>query len=234
MPETPADAFPLRRYLAIAGNLIFENTFILWTLGGIGLFSFATELLRETTVFIPLNILVVVMATVATPIFYGIYYRLLDDSYTSVSHLARVYIPSYIWLLVRMYLPAIVIVSLPAVLSGQQTGVGGYLEIGLVGFSMLYLFVIPWFYHSGQQRGAIYHGIHFLVRHLSASTPLLLTVLLLEATVLLVQRAKSGLLAGHPWIIASLDFFVFYSASLIDLFVFIILILIVRDTKPEH
>lgn len=232
MHEPPIHSFAIRQYLLYAMHIIREHTIVLWLLCFIGLCSTATLLFRGTSYFWPLNIFSILLSTVATPIFYGIYHQLIDDSYTSLRSIARSYVLSYLWLLIRMYLPVIFLASIPAILFANR-GSGGYLEVGLITFSLIYLFVIPHFYRTGRQQGAISRGITFLFRHLSASAPLLLAVLLLESGVLLIQYNKAALHEGYLPILAALDFFVFIVASLIDLAIFIILLFIVKNAEQD-
>lgn len=231
MSTSPNNAFTIGRHAIYAVQLIREHSIVLWALGLLSLGNAAIPLLRDSALFIPATTVLILLSTVATPIFYGLYYQLIDDSYTSLPAIAKTYVAPYLWLLIRMYLPAILLASLPAIMLAEH-GSGGYLEIGLIGFSMLYLYVIPFFYLSGQQHGAILRGISFLFRQLVASTPLLLTVLLLESALLLVQYARTTLDERAVLLLAGLDFFVFLAASVVDLAVFIILILILKNTSP--
>jgi hypothetical protein len=132
-----------------------------------------------------------------------------------------------------MYLPAILLASLPAIMFAEHNS-GGYLEIGLIAFSMLYLYVIPCFYLNGRQHGAIIQGISFLIRNLAASTPLLLTVLLLESALLLVHYARAALAGQAVLLLAAVDFFVFLTASLVDLAIFIILIQTLKNAHSPN
>jgi hypothetical protein len=144
MISSPDNTFAIGRYAICAVQLISEHPIVLWVLVLISFANAAVPLLRDSALFLPATVLLVLLSTVATPIFYGLYYQLLDDSYTSLHRIAKSYIAPYLWLLIRMYLPAILLASLPAILLAAQ-GSGGYLEIGLIAFSMLYLYVIPFF-----------------------------------------------------------------------------------------
>ncbi|MBE0582820.1 MAG: hypothetical protein IH612_03550 [Desulfofustis sp.] len=228
MSSSPDNAFSIGRYAVCAVRLIREHPIALWLLAPISLVNATIPLLRDATLFMPATLLLVLLSTLATPVLYGLYYQLLDDSYTSLHRIAKTYVAPYLWLLIRMYLPAILLASLPAILLADH-GSGGYLEIGLIAFSMLYLYVIPFFYLSGQQHGVIVRGVSFLIGHLAASTSLLLTVLLLESALLLVQYARTALDGTAPLLLAGIDFFVFLAASLIDLAVFIVLIQILKN-----
>jgi hypothetical protein len=231
MTAPPDSAFGIGRYAICAVQLIREHPVVLWLVGLLSLGNAIIPLFRDSAMFIPATVVLVLLATVATPVFYGLYYQLLDDSYTSLDTIAKTYVAPYLWLLLRMYLPAILLASLPAIMFAEH-GSGGYLEIGLIAFSMLYLYVIPFFYVRGQQHGAIVRGVSFLTRHLAASTPLLLTVLLLESALLLVHHARTALDTGMTLLLVGLDFLVFLSASLVDLAIFIILIQILKNTRP--
>ncbi|MCB2217613.1 hypothetical protein [Desulfofustis glycolicus] len=230
MTDTSDNAFAIGRKAAYAVHLIRNHTVVLWFLGFLSLANATIPLFRDSALFMPATTVMVVLSIVATPVIYGLFYQLIDGSSASFHSLAKTYIAPYLWLLLRMYLPAILLASLPAIMFAEH-GSGGYLEIGLIAFSMLYLYVIPCFYLSGRQHGAIVRGISFLTRHLTASTPLLLTVLLLESALLLVHYARTALAGQAVLLLAGVDFFVFLTASLVDLAVFIILVQILKNAN---
>lgn len=234
MTDYSENAFAIGRQAVYAVYLIRNHTVVFWILGVLSLANAALPLFRDSALFMPATTVLVVLSTVATPVFYGLFYQLMSGSSSSFHSLAKTYIAPYLWLLLRMYLPAVLLASLPAIMFAEQ-GSGGYLEIGLIAFSMLYLYVIPSFYLSGRQQGAIVRGISFLSRNLGASTPLLLTVLLLESALLLVHYARAALAGKATLLLAGLDFFVFLTASLVDLAVFIILVQILKNANlPDH
>ena len=127
-----------------------------------------------------------------------------------------------------MYVPVIFFGWLPVILSPQTAGTGHF-HILLVSFSLLYLYVIPFYYFTGKQLGSISRGINFLIRTISSSTPLILVVLLLETSLLLVQYKKSSLLAYNTFLYTAIDFTTYLVASIIDFILFIILILILKN-----
>lgn len=232
MAETAPSTFPLRRYLSYARFLLFETKSVLWMMALVALANALTSFLHGSTLFWPVTFFSILLTTCTTPVFYGIFFHLIDDSYTSVFAIARTYIFRYLWLLLRMYLPAILLSSIPAILFAGNNS-GGYLEIGLVFFSMLYLYVIPLFYHTGQQHQAIAKGIRFLSRNLSASTPLLLTVLVVESSIMLLQYGRSTEEVQPTALTACVDFSVFFAASVIDLAVFIVILYVLRGSDQQ-
>ena len=135
-----------------------------------------------------------------------------------------------------MYLPPIFLASmLISLLAGSipAFGGGGILEMTLVLFSLLYLFVIPTYYISGTGRGAISAGISFLSRNLSSATPIILAVLLLETGMLMLQYQRSTFSADPGTIFIILDFLVYFFASIVDYLIFIILIFILKEQPAE-
>ena len=70
-----------------------------------------TSFLHGSALFWPVTFFSILLTTCTTPVFYGIFYHLIDDSYTSVFAIAKTYIFRYLWLLLRMYLPAILLSS---------------------------------------------------------------------------------------------------------------------------
>jgi hypothetical protein len=227
-------SFPLRRYFTYAVLMIRSNSIVLWGLGFIGLCSAAALLLKGTGAYWPLNILAITLSIAVTPIFYGIYFELIEDTYTSITAIARTYVLNYIWLLMRMYVPAVFVASLPLLVIPSDRA-GGYLETILIFFSLLYLYVIPTYYITGKQYGAITAGVRFLLANLSRSAPLILAVLLLETAMLLLQHGRIGLAGQNSIGFALLDFIIYVGASIIDFVIFIILIFILKnpDEKDE-
>lgn len=226
----------LRTYLNYALLIVRSNTIVLWWIGFVGSVSAAALLLKDTTAFWPLNIVVTILSIISTPVIYGLYFELIEDRYTSIPQIFRTYVPRYIWLIIRMYLPPIFLASMfVSMLAGSVPGLtgGGILEITLVLFSLIYLFVIPMFYVTGSGRSVIGEGIAFLVRNLSRSTPIILAVLLLETTMLILQHQRIGFTPGGSPVYIIIDFIVFACASIIDYIIFIILIFILKEQPIE-
>ena len=220
--------FRLRHHLSDALALLGSNTMVLGALGLIAGASALSALSRGTWLELPLSLLSASLAIAAPPVIYGIYYHLSTDSCTSVKAIAVTYLPSYLWLLARMYLPVLFLAGLPLLLSADPAG-EAWFHLTVVSFSLLYLYVIPYFYHSGRQNGAITGGIHFLRRHIAASTPMILAVLLLEAMILILQQNREMLLEAGPLVFVALDFFVSLAAAVGDVMVFLMLIFILRE-----
>jgi hypothetical protein len=212
----------------LAVILVRQHTIVLWWLECIGLVNKATTLIDNTELSRVLGILSFTLSICSTPVIYGIYYELIEDVYSSIFKIIKSYILPYLWLLVRMYLPVLFVAGIPMILSPQSAG-GGYFHIILVSFSLIYIYVLPFFYFTGRQQGAISIGITFLMRNLSASTPLILTVLLLETTLLIIQFNKEALLARSTYLFTILDFSTYLIASIIDFILFIVLILILKN-----
>ncbi len=232
------DTWNLKQYLRYALIIIRENTIVLWWIILIGLLSAATLLLKGTELFWPLNAVVTTLSILSTPIIYGIYFELIEDTYSSIPAIARTFVLGYIWLIIRMYLPPIFLASMLISLAAgniETFGGGGILEITLVLFSLIYLFVIPTYYLNGKGHGAISAGVSFLTRNLSSATPIILAVLLLETSMLLLQYQRGMFNEGSSLIFVAIDFFIFFLASVIDYAIFIILIFILKDRiNPEE
>ncbi len=188
---------------------------------------------NESVASFPL-IIVFLITTVATPVIYGFYYEKIDGSSTSLKNIARSHIVNYLVLLLRMYLPPLAIAILPGVLNPQAYH-PGYFHLTLVFFSLLYLYVIPTYYHSGSQRGAIGSGIQTLLQNLTISTPLLLILLGLETTILLSHLYHEEIITRSTQFFLVVDFGVYFIASLIDFVLFVILVTLLKsyDTPDE-
>ena len=135
-----------------------------------------------------------------------------------------------------MYLPPIFLASMVISLMAGSIpafGGGGILELTLVLFSLLYLFVIPTYYIKGTGRGAITTGIFFLSRNLSSATPIILAVLLLETGMLLLQYQRATFSTDRGTIFIGIDFMVYFFASIVDYLIFIILIFILKEQPAD-
>lgn len=228
-------SWDLKTYLKYGLLIVRTHTIVLWWIGFIALLSVIALTLKGTSAFWPMNIVVTLLSIVSTPVMYGIYFQLIEDTYSSIPQIFKTYVPGYIWLIIRMYLPPIFIASLfLSLLAGTIPGFGGsgFLEITLVLFSLIYLFVIPTFYRNGSGRGAIGKGVAFLLANLSRTTPIILTMILLETGMLLLQYQRSSFTPGESPAYLAIDFLVFVTASIIDYVVFIILIFILKDQQP--
>jgi hypothetical protein len=230
------NSWNLKLYLNYGLQIVRVNTIVLWWIGLIGILSSVTLLLKDSPSFWPLNVVVTLLSILSTPVIYGIYFELIEDKYSSIPRIARKYVPGYLWLIIRMYLPPIFLASmLISLLAGSipAFGGGGILEMTLVLFSLLYLFVIPTYYTTGTGRGAISSGISFLSKNLSSATPIILAVLLLETGMLLLQYQRSTSSADPGTIFIILDFLVYFIASIVDYLIFIILIFILKEPPAE-
>ncbi len=220
--------FDIPKQFNHALTLVRQHTIILWWLVFLGLLNTVSTLTADTAFSRILSILSFVLSICSTPVIYGIYYELIEDIYSSLTNIIRSYTLPYLWLLVRMYLPVIFLAWLPMLLN-PDSATGGHFYVILVSFSLIYLYVLPLFYFTGKQPGSILMGMTFLVRNISASTPLILVVLLLETILLLVQYNKAALLAWSTNLFVILDFGSYLVASIIDFILFIVLVLILKD-----
>ena len=220
--------FDLPKQFNHALTMVRSHTIVLWWLVFLGLLNTVTTLTADTAFSRMLSTLAFVLSICSTPVIYGIYYELIEDVYSSLANIIKSYTLPYLWLLVRMYLPVIFLAWLPLLLN-PESATGGHFHVVLVSFSLVYLYVLPFFYFTGKQQGSILLGITFLVRNISASTPLILVVLLLETVLLLVQYNKAALLTQSTYLFVILDFGTYLAASLIDFILFIVLVLILKD-----
>ena len=220
--------FELTTYFSQAAALVREHTIVLWWLVFISLCNSLVTFFAESEIAQLLAIISFILSLCSTPVIYGIYYELIEDTYTSIPQIIRSYTLPYLWLLVRMYVPVIFLAWVPVLLSPQAAG-GGIFHTLLVSFSLIYLYVIPFYYFTGQQYGSISRGITFLLKTFGPSTPLILVVLLLESSLLLIQYNKPELLEFNRSLFILLDFSTYIFASVIDFMIFIVLILILKN-----
>ena len=226
-------SFDLIKCYQQAAALVREHTIVLWWVVLLGLLNILVTVLGESEIAKGAGVVVFILSLCSTPVIYGIYYELIEDDYSSVTTIIRSYVLPYLWLLIRMYVPVIVLAWIPVMLSPQSSG-GGYFHLLLVSFSLLYLYVIPFYYFSGKQDGSITRGITFLFKTLGQSTPLLLVVLIIETILLLVQYTKIPLLTHNILLYCLLDFSTYVGASIIDFVLFIVIIQILKNEVGKN
>ena len=221
------ETLTLDRHLRSALLLLKSSRFVFYWLAFISIWNTSSTLIegRETG---PLGIMAFILSLTTTPVIYGILYQRVIGTDTSLGAVIKTYIPGYFWLLVKMYIPAMLVAAMPMMLSPQTAGEGHFFVI-LITFSVIYLFVIPYFYLSGRQDGAILSGVSFLARHFSSCTPILLTVVLLEALMLVAELAQPTLLKLGPALFSFIDISAFLIASVIDYILFVLLVMILRS-----
>ncbi len=225
--------FAIKEYIDNAIYIIKTTTIVLWFLVLVGIISSITSLFPESPLYWPLTFSTSLLSVIAIPVIYGIYYELIEDRYSSMLEIATKYIGRYVWLLFSMYIPVVLLATLPQVMM-PQLGSGGSFQLTIVSFSLLYLYVIPWFYVSDKTRGAITEGIYFLIKNLSASTPLLLLTLLAESVMLIFQYNKKWITDINTPLFVVADIAIYVIASVIDYIVFIVLIFILKAAKEAH
>ncbi|MCP3898172.1 MAG: hypothetical protein GY707_00390 [Desulfobacteraceae bacterium] len=225
--------FTIKKYIQDSLYIIKTTTIVLWFIVIVGAISSINSRYPESSLFWPITIVTSVLSLVSLPVIYGIYFELIEDTYSSIGEIAKKYIGRYIWLLFNMYMPVILIATLPSLIMPELGG-GGSFQLTIVSFSLLYLYIVPWFYVSGDIRGSITEGIHFLIKNLSASTPLIFMTLIAESLLLLFQYNKNLFSGLHTALFVVLDAGVFISASIVDYVVFIVLIFIIKSEKDRQ
>ncbi len=224
--------FDIKQYINNAVYIIKTTTIVLWFLVMVGLISSITSCFPESPFYWPVTVSTSLLSILSVPVIYGIYYELIEDRYTSIIEIAKKYVGRYILLLFSMYLPVILLATLPSMIVPELGG-GGSFQITLVSFSLLYLYIIPWFYISNQIKGAITEGIYFLLKNLSTSTPLLLLTLVAESVMLVFQYNKAWVTDLNTPFFVVFDTIIYVVASLIDYTVFIVLIFILKAAKEK-
>ena len=226
------NSFNLDQHLRSAISYLKSSPLVLCWLVFIAVWNTSSTLLEghETGA---LGILAFILSLCSTPVIYGLLYDRTTGIRSPLQAIITTYLPGYFWLLIRMYLPAMFIASLPMIMAPQTAGEGHFFII-LLTFSIIYIFVIPCYFENGKQQGAIFPGLAFLARNFSLCTPILLTVVLLEASMLLVEHNEPRLLEISPVLFGFIDISVYLTASIIDYLLFIILVLILRNSSDEN
>lgn len=218
----------LSQHIVNAVYIIRTNTIILWFIGIIGIMSSLSSLYPDSRMHGLFIFIFICTAIFATPIIYGIYYEIIDDSYSSVPQIGKKYLPSYLWLLFRLYLPVVFFAAVP-MMSAPQNASPGYFQMVVVTCSLIFIYIIPYFYVTGKQQGAVFGGIKFLSQNISASAPLILLSLVTESVLLVFEMKKSLLFELNKLVYSFAEFFIYMTANIIDFTLFITMVFVLRE-----
>lgn len=218
-----------REHAANALYIVKDNSIVLWYIGLLSLISGVNLLFPEGPLHNFVNGFVLVMSVLATPVIYGIYFELIEDSYSSIEAIFKKYFLRYLWLLLRMYVPVTFVAMTPYLANPQLDNLAAF-QVVVVSFSLLFLYVIPLFYVTDKVMGSITGGVQFLLQNITVSTPVILLTLLTEAGLLLFGESKA-LLSSHTVLAAAMEFGVYMAANIIDFVLFMVLIFLLKTQK---
>lgn len=215
-------------HIVNAVYIVRTNTIILWFMALLGITSTLNSLFADTAFHGLLFFIAVFVSLCATPIIYGIYFEIIEDSYSSIGAIAKKYVPQYIWLLLRLYIPVLFFAMLPAMSDPNNINEGSF-QMFVVVCSLLFIYIIPCYYVQGSQKGAVTLGLAFLYKHLTASAPLILISLLTEAALILFELKKETLMNFSQAIYITADFSLYMTANIIDFVLFVTMVFIVKE-----
>ncbi len=221
----------LATHIVNAIYIIRTNTIILWFLGFIGITSSINSMYPENPFHVVFVFIFITSAIFATPIIYGIYYEIIEDTCSSVTAIAKKYVLQYTWLLLRLYLPIVLFAALPMLANGPEDINPAGFQMIIVFCSLLFIYIVPYFYVSGKQQGSVIVGLQFLFKNLAASAPLIRVALLTESTLLLFQTHKDVISQVGELPLAFAEFCIYMSANIIDFILFITMIFILRTVQ---
>lgn len=222
----------LSEHIVNAVYIVRTNTVILWFLALIGIMSSVSSLYPDSRMHGFFIFIFICTAIFATPIIYGIFYEIIDDSYSSVPQIGKKYLPSYLWLLLRLYLPVVFFAALP-MMSAPESVSPGYFQMVVITCSLIFIYIIPYYYVTGKQQGAVLGGIKFLSQNISASAPLILLSLITESILLVFEMKKSVLFEFNKFIYSFAEFFIYMTANIIDFILFITMVFVLRKAITE-
>lgn len=220
--------FEIGKYFGYALYILKTNTIIMWSVVLMGVATGLGKLFIDDGADTSWLLIGSVIKLSIFAVVYGMCYELVIDRYTSVTEIGKKYILPFLWLFLNMYVPAVLVAILPGMLVPGLGGEGVWMII-MMSFGILYLYVIPWFYISGSWRGAIVHGITFLLKNLNASTVIIMLALLTELgfVCLDIVLGKIKTLGGILYF--ALDAGVFVADFLVNCLFFIILVYIIKE-----
>lgn len=228
--------FNLAKHIYNSIYIVRTNTIIFWVLGLIGITSSINSLFPNSVLHIALVAVYIIAAVVATPVIYGIYFQIIEDNYSGVVSISKKYIGRYLLLLLRLYVPIALFFVIP-MLSAPGGNATGSVHMLLISCSLLFIYIVPYFYVTDKQAGAIGGGIQFLLKNLIVSAPLVLVSLLTESILLLFQLNQHVLLEGNKLLFVAADLFLFLSANAIDFVLFITMVFVLKEhlqPSPEQ
>lgn len=169
-------------------------------------------------------------AVFIVPVMFGYYTEKLEGTIGSLSELFRKYVPGYLVLLLCIYVPLSFFITLISFASGTtETELSNNIQLSLLTFSLLFLYVIPAFFITRTVLASIGYGISFFFRNLFISAPVILMALLSEFLQLSPALFLGKILSTETDIFILLEFIICFAANLLDLLLFIILLLILRE-----
>jgi len=215
-------------HIVNAVYIVRSNTIILWFIALLGLMSSLNSLFPESGFHGALFFIAVLVSLVATPIVYGMYYEIIEDSYTSIAAIARRYVLQYIWLLMRLYIPVLFLAMFPAMADPNNINEGSF-QMFIVVCSLLFIYIIPCYFVQGTQKGAVTLGLTFLYKHLSASAPLILLSLLTEAALIIFEMNKERVMGFSQVFYVTADFSLYMIANIIDFVLFVTMVFVLKE-----
>ncbi len=224
--------FNLKQYFWNALYILRAYSIVVWSIVGIGIASGLGEMFLKGENYSFLMIIAAVFKLAIFAVVYGIYYQLIEDCYSSVVEIGKVYILPFIWLFLNMYVPALLFALLPGMLVPGLGG-GGLWIVIMMFFGILYLYVIPWFYVSGSWRGSIFSGIQFLIKNLSGSTPIIMLALLFELAFVYLDIVLKRIESFGPVIYFSLRTGIFITEFFVNCIFFMVLVFVLKEAREE-
>lgn len=225
-------SFNLSFHIYNALSLIRENTIIFWFLGLLGVVSSLNAIFPDSLFYIPLIIIYTLLSIVAVPVIYGIYFEIIENRYSGIIEIGKKYTIPYLWLLIKLYTPIIFFGLYPLIATSQTTQIG-YAQTILIGCSLLFIYIVPFFYVSGNQRGAIAKGISFLFNNLAPSAPLILAALLTDVTLLLFQLNQQAIIQYSALVYFFSDVTLYLLANTIDFTLFITMVFLLKNHQQQ-
>lgn len=215
-------------HIVNAVYIVRSNTIILWLIALLGLVSSLNSLFPEGSLHGTLFFIAVLISLIATPVIYGMYYEIIEDNYTSTGAIAKKYVPQYIWLLLRLYIPVLFFAMFPAMATPGNINEGSF-QMFIVVCSLLFIYIVPCYFVRGTQRGAVSLGLLFLYNNLSASAPLILLSLLTEASLIVYEMHKEAVMKFSQLVYVIADFSLYMTANIIDFVLFVTMVFILKE-----
>lgn len=179
-----------------------------------------------------MNIPVFIATFIVTLVMYGVYYEIIEDKYSSMNEIFSKYAYGYFIVSIIIVLP-VILFSLLLSLTSLGTTYQSVEIIIPVLFSILFMYVVPYFFHTKKIVDSFKNGIGFLIGNFQKSLPLI-TVVFLFYVFKFSLGSKLATLASanaNAYLFALAQYIFIFSLFIFDYMLFVILILTITNKE---
>jgi len=225
------------RYIKESINIIKTNIGPIWVITALGLLSSINFLFPENIVSRIINSVCFFAVIIAKAIIFGFYYEITENKYSSIAEIAHNYILHYLFLVICMLIPGIILgffLILLQIYIFPETNEIVIFEIIFLAFSLLYLYVVPIFYMTNKILSSIILGVIFIYKNLILSKKIILIALASNAILIISKLHMVWLLNLNKILYIIFAFGIYIATYTINFILFITMIFILRNKKQTN